>query len=446
LKLLAKNTEIDFKIVNLAVAAKCSCAGNEIMFEKIKDAKIKLSSSDLVLLDFSINDAAKLSVEDSAAVFRLQLCVEKLIRKLLSFNGDSNNPAVVLLEHNPFESVERHSHSHMQLRDRYKYGYTYVYRQLARHYAIPIWSYHDVVHSEFAHQHHLQKKYIDILQFKDTCALCGAIHPAWYVHLFTADLYGSILLTEMLKCTSPTNSHHNSIYNKNKHMKEVHENKSYNSQINRPLPAMLTTLNASMIQCNQSIPPLLRISAEDIVLNRTHIGSYHPHLSDSTIFPVLEDRPGKFGWVDEFPIGFIGGIKRALHLQLRNSSELPPLLVDIYNTETPMMLRIEYMRTYLNAGVILASVCGYWIGENIETYWADKISVSEFYLVNRRINFKVLCSKESRRDNGYRLSDAPTLELLHMFQGVGSIWDYNNTRTEKEKVKVIDVMLCAMET
>jgi len=86
------------------------------------------------------------------------------------------------------------------------------------------------------------------------------------------------------------------------------------------------------------------------------------------------------------------------------------------------------------------------VAENVETYWTDKISVSEFYLLNRRINFKVFCSKEMRRDNSYRQSDSPTVSLLHMLQGEGSIWDYNNTRTEKEKVKIIDVMLCAMAT
>jgi len=342
---VAKSNDVELNIVNFAVAAKCSCAGNEVIFEQL-NSQINISSSDLVLLDFSINDAAKLSVEESAAVFRLQLCVEKLIRKLLSYNGDSNNPAVVLLEHNPFDSADRISYKNMQLRDRYKFGYTNVYRRLARHYGIPVWSYHDVVHSEFAHQHPLQKKYIDILEFQDTCSSCGAIHPAWYVHLFTADLYGSIMQMEMLKCSSSSStSHHNSKHSKN-------------DNHNRPLPAMLTTVNATMMQCNQSIPPLLKISAEDIFLHRPHIGTYHPHLNND-IFPVLEDRPGKFGWIDEFPTGFVpSDEKRALHLQLRNSSELPPFLANIYDTETPMMLRVEYMRTYHNAGVFLASLCG----------------------------------------------------------------------------------------
>ena len=460
-------------IMNFAMAGTDSCHGRDVLVEDlIASKKFPFQSTDLVLLDYSINDAQKILLHDKGTAYNQQVCVEGLIRKLLtSGNSDSNGnrhhrhltsnhrngPTIVLLEFAPFESAEHIQftdlRSTMQQQQQQQQqqgdgrvgtitaipGYSHIYRRLADHYGVPIWSYYRAVtHSKDPGK----SSYLPTLQFRDILQACASIHPAWFVHLFTADLYASVLARAIGACSSSSTR-----------KAAVHHHHTPDN--NKELPPVLTAENTSTMQCNHSFPLLLHVSARTAATTTTTnataaaaAGSLKSNqqqkqpmdesIYNTTTFRLVEERSGKFGWIDEFPTGFNASYgPRKLLFHLRNNSGL----LSYSSHDAPLLVRVEFLRTYYNAGRFVATFCGHWIGNDVDTLWNTKISTSEVFFYVRRVDLQYVCSEHARRDNDLRQSTLPSLEIVHVFQGGQS-----TTRTAQEKVKILSIKVCIAKT
>jgi hypothetical protein len=135
---------------------------SKIMAEKVEstlrqDYNIsQLNATDLVLLDYSYNDAA----EDSIGM-------EDLIRVLLSMSVADSEPAIVILE-------TRKIVPHKAMR---------AYREVAEHYSVPLWSYRDFIHQNMIENRTNYEQLLQVYTLRDHALFniheIGWHHPAW---------------------------------------------------------------------------------------------------------------------------------------------------------------------------------------------------------------------------------------------------------------------------
>jgi len=373
-----------------------SAIAQEIYAEKIVWPKYSNSHVlDLVLLDYSVNDACELRDEkDLSAINNVEHGLEKLIRKIISlYSVNSLPPRIVLLNGMPIFH--------------YGYPYTKIYEKIARHYSIPIWSYNDVVKSEVMEQ----RSYAYILQWKDVCQECQAVHPAWYVHLFMADLYSAIIENEFQKCN----------------LLAVQPSKK--EEVPYKLPPPLSS-EGVLYRCNFT---MLRIA----VTNEVQIGKLIPQRVPSH-WQVVEEKGGKLGWIDEFPDDYnptaTNNQERVLSFEL-----IAPPSNNFYEHQGELLLRVIILRTYKNAGKFEVFLCGELIGGvAVDTCWANpskRVSTTDVHSIVIP-GFPASCTSKNLNNS------SPLLQLKHIWaHGVG----LNSTciRTERQKVKVMEVILCA---
>ncbi len=165
---------------NLAMGGHTSVLMAEVFTSQFKNANITtLTSSDLVLLDHSINDRGMQTIYAPM----LERGLELFIRELYFFSTPHSFPTIVLIELEPFSKYGGGSHH-----------YTFSYKKIASHYNLPIWSYRDAVNSVFATS--TQAHFLDYIRLVKNYA-GGLIHPPWFLHLFFADMIAGMLLEEI---------------------------------------------------------------------------------------------------------------------------------------------------------------------------------------------------------------------------------------------------------
>lgn len=115
-----------------------------------------LNATDLVLLDYSYNDAA----EDSIGM-------EDLVRGLLSMSAAGAEPAIIILE-------TRKIVPHKAMR---------VYREVAEHYSVPLWSYRDFIHQNMIENRSNYEQLLQVYTLRNHPIFSlqdkGWHHPAW---------------------------------------------------------------------------------------------------------------------------------------------------------------------------------------------------------------------------------------------------------------------------
>ena len=361
-----------------------------------------LTTLDLVLLDYSVNDACTMwGGTDTVKYHAVEHSIEWLIRRLLSLYSHLQ-PLIVLL--NGMPSVFYGG-----------YQYTTVYEEMARYYSIPLWSYDSVAQSQAI----MGKKYTSLLRWQDNCLECGAGHPSWPVHLFTADLYAAIMEEEFSRCPSSwTNS------------------SSEARQRPPVLPPPITGYEGIHF-CEFNAAPFLQISAEEVHHGHPHTGKY------SGGWRVEEDRPNKWGWIDEFAHdshhhgGSIAPAHRSLVFNLRDNGHLTNTSSSNNDTSSAdILVRVAFLKTYNNTGQFDIYLCGAFL-QSIDTCWGDpniRRSTTELSFIPVRRGVPSECKHDP----------SPTLEFRHVWM------DHTSSNTTRDygcerrfqKVKVIDVTVC----
>jgi len=390
--------------MDYGIGGTTSSIGQELYVEELYwPDYVKYRVLDLVILDYSVNDACEMwDGTDITAVNSVEHGLEQLVRKIITlYTVDDKPPKIVLINGMPSFHPG--------------YQYTRVYNRVAEHYSLPLWSYHDVVMSEAMKQ----LRYAYIMRWRDTCKECGDVHPAWYVHLFMADLYSAIIEKEFQRCTQ--------------------YQPSQEKAVPYQLPPALSA-EGVLHRCDSKIPTMLRVSVGGVVSNEVQIGKYLPH-STLSHWQVVEEKGGKLGWVDEFPDDFDPNTN---HQERVLSFELAaPPSSDFYKYQGELLLRIIILRTYKNAGKFEVFLCGEPIGgAAVDTCWANpnkRVSTTDVHSIVLQ-GFPASCSSKSLHNN----NSSPQLQVKHIWaHGVGP----NSTciRTERQKVKVMEVILCAVE-
>jgi hypothetical protein len=293
------------------------------------------------------------------------------------FSKADNFPCVVLLEFWPFSASEPVQQAQSDV------DYSLTYRALARHYQLPVWSLRDVVWS----LDDSQSRYANVLQFRGV--MPDFPHPNWWVHFFFADLLASVTLHYERECASKPEQGMQSVP-----------------------PRLYAADSNEDISCDPSIQPL--------VVAR-------PRLNDSTGnmsygWNILNDH-GKLGWVVES--------RNESAAELAFKIDDPNGVMDTSST----LLRIAYLRTYVNAGAAQVFICG----THIPTVWpqhqlfldalwpnykSNRVSTSEVasFIVPAEI-----CKKASRE-----------IKIVHQ----RIIDNHTISVRAKQKFKILSVHLC----
>ena len=380
---IRSKTTAKVNFISYAIGGTTSSTALQLYVETLP----KFSHLDLVLLDYSVNDACIMwGGNDAVTLNEVEHGMEWLIRRLLLMYRQIR-PQLVLLNGMPaiFHSG---------------YQYTTAYDKLAQHYSIPLWSYDIVAQSDAM----TNKSFSKVLRWEDNCKECG-LHPPWIVHLYTADLYAAIIEGEFNRCP-PSNSHSNSSDEKTESL---------------VLPAPLTGYDGIHL-CELDSPRHLDISAENVVRNNhhKHIGKY------SGGWRAVEDRKQKWGWIDEFDND--SSPHRSMFFKLQESDNL-------YKSKKDLLLRVAFLKTYNNTGKFDVYLCGMFL-QSIDTCWGDpnkRISTTELSFIPLSGGVPSGCNHDP----------SPTIEFRHVRV------DYANKTTDEEgcdrgfeKVSVSRVSVC----
>lgn len=277
------------------------------LFNKFDEIKVtSLTSQDVIFLDHSYNDRG---LSQPLYHHKILVGLESVIHNLLSMAENPSQPPMIII----FEDDTRPVKSAPDL------SYTLVYRQVAKYYGLRLYSYRDAVLSENAAR--LQSQYRKWLSYE----LYG--HPPWNVHLFYADLVAGALVSEFNTCGSTSEA------------------------IATPPPYIIPKpiANLSAITVFHCEVPIARLSYKDIV-GQTTVGKYH--IPRNNTWQVTLDHKMRGGII----------------LELNETSDFAavdhaPLVIDLgvtvdhLKSHKSMILQLEYMKSYENAGRIEVVFC-----------------------------------------------------------------------------------------
>jgi hypothetical protein len=307
-------------VVDLSWGATSSCTLSHIMIPRLRDKNITITSRDLLLYDYSVNDGV--SFVDAMALEKLKYCMEVTLEKLVHYSSDGFPPTIVLLELYPFKGLD----VTMQSPDSGS-SYPVAYRKLAKQYHLPIISYRDLYwHPLFRENLRRYPKLEYIVEYKWALPRNEDIHPPWVVH----DVYADII-SGALEFT-----HH--LCNNKERTDEI---------VSDPWATFRST------RTNADVVVVLKEEATD---------AKAPFLTPEEIsrlpygWKLYQDRVGKPGWIIEGSLLKKMWSQRVLtfnvHYQSNSSSTTPTPFSSLATLE------VSYMQTYQNAGGFRVQVCG----------------------------------------------------------------------------------------
>ena len=316
--------------VNMAVAAATPYYIASDFIRRLKELKINtLSHKDIIFIDYSLNEKGRYSIGNNH--FELENGMERLIRTILSVAVSPHSvPTIVLLETYPFPSPGGNFSG--------KVDYAQSYTKLAQYYRIPIWSFRDVYWSEFATTNPLQSPFIAELRPPD--------HPVWYVHLFFADIMAGIMQHEFENCfrfpVNLTSGPENIPYSIPPPLVQI---KDFNvcdekepSILDMSAQSVFHSLANSTSREEEGKQPVSRLFTGDWRVQRGNVPVPRESLATSPSWRLYEDRPRKFGWINEIPES-----DQAVESTILFDFKMPA-------GNGKFLLLINYLRTYSNAG------------------------------------------------------------------------------------------------
>jgi hypothetical protein len=299
-------------VIELAVGATTSCTLPHLLAKKLEAGGFNLTSRDLVLYDYSVNDGAAFT--SPAQLQRLQHCMETNLEKLAQYSQDGHPPAVILLEYYPYKSLNVREENPDPTD-----SYTKIYREVARQFHLPIISYRDLFWHPLFREHLKQfPKFADIVQNKWAEATNLDLHPPWIVQDLLADVVaGALDLTHHL-CKNRMGDSLIEIATEQRQSSPIHEQIVI-------LDEVATIANAPFL------------TPEEV--HRLPHG-----------WNLYQDRLGKPGWIAEEQVGGKNVFDAILTFTVPDSTSSVP-------ANSPATLEVSYMQTYKNAGAFIVVVC-----------------------------------------------------------------------------------------
>ena len=363
---------------NLGYAAHNSYRMQDIVIEFTKKNGIRqFEFSDIIFLDFAMNDNI---CSLAAEVHQLQVGIESMIRKIYLISSQTDPPTIVLLD--GMASTMMTGYCSMR--------YIEVYQKIALHYNLVYWSYRDAV-TLANYTSRSQKTFEPYVKWQ--LNTLNNAHPSWFLQLFTADLYAGALIDGFQKC------------------------KAIPSAAATPLSLPPPLYSDTDLHCQRDYQPLLSINYESL-----HEGRYSDVVGLYRSVPVnawllREDVKGKGGFVRElnysspaYPIPY-----NEFDARLVFTLNMTQLSVEeVLKLGKLVHLKVEYLRTYHNAGVADVYFCGQRILFHIahrvtpiDALWVDyqhfKYSLPSVLI--HQLDFHACLSNNS--------SSVPTLEIVH---------------------------------
>ena len=382
-------------VINLAIGgATSSYMSNEILM-LLNDSNItKLTSNDIILIDHSVNDG--MTYSNKVGIIELFTGLSNLIYRLLYISQLNNYPTIILLEQWPFRSgystdSNRPYNDNYNDNDNYKgnthlinkydpYDYHHIYVNISKQFKIPLYSYRDMIWSKYVEYN--QSDYKNYLRFHHNVDF-GYQHPPWYIHLYYADFIANILQFELLNCYNNSYNSNNIIINNERTINDMNillNNTNNNNHNNN---------NNHHDHCIENIEPFIDISAIHMINKQQIIGNITMKPENSWKF--IEESNEKYGWI------------HTNNNTINNDSNTNNNLIDnkynsvlkiefninnnnnniLKNKNKLFLLKIHYLKTYLNSGSIDLFICNKYI-KTIDSLWKDyemyKYSLTEIYL------------------------------------------------------------------
>ena len=326
--------------------------------------KIKYKSNDIIFIDYSVNDQKELFHDLKLVEFGL----EGLIRHFLKHNS-----SVIILESNPQTGkrmgLSNGSNNFMKPNSE-TVGYFIPYRKLAEYYSLPIWSYHDMVWNDYVDTKQL--KYSEYIRWNKVNSLRYE-HPHWFAHLFLADLVSASWITLNQSC-------YMSLTDQNL-KNEIFTQNSYNSN---NLPKAIAITFDQGCNKNSEVPIHVEaINEYNKIINNSAINtqyfkmfnknqfniSYLSHYlkSDDKLVPYMygwhlyEESKGKPGWIST-------GFSQITNQTHENLIHFTLNMTNYIKERNKLVLKLSFLRTYKNAGIIDVFMCEKLIG-TIDSLW-----------------------------------------------------------------------------
>jgi len=342
------------------------------------------TSNDIVFLDYSANEANKgHKFRDKKTVREYEFGAEALIRRVFMNSLPRSFPTVIYLANtpNPFVNVQDES-GHF---DRW-------YLELARHYNATVWSYRDAILAATALRNNHQADASSIpseggqcttltdrglaLDYLDYMHYGDRIHPSWHVHMFQADLYAALFEHELHACDNPMLRDMDPASPSKWGMIFSSENLDFNracqSRTVADLPTELFGLSdmSKEVLCDTKLrsTPLLDLSYNVLVdphrkrkVGEPIFGSFQSTPPDE--WKLAEDVVGRGGFISstiDAKLKF--SLSNLTYAEFHNSKLVP--------STHRVLVEIEYLRTYENAGMVDVNICGNTVGV-INGLWGD---------------------------------------------------------------------------
>lgn len=301
--------------INLASGGMNSHYMSQRIVSDLENSKVsKFTKSDIIFIDYSVNDALSNCNGEASTLDLCENGLDLLIQELFSYSLPQEWPTVILLEMYPTDS------------------YLEIYRKVASKYKLPIWSYHDMIWSNYSYTPNMQN-FIEYLRFKKNINF-GHQHPMWFVQLYYADLIGSLLIQEFHACAiADLNS------------TTAPRSRDQSEMSFRPSKELLD------VTCSMEDLHSLDIDARRIFENKTVIGTFQSH--PITSWKVIEDHKMKFGFIDSI----MSTETVSCSLNDKYDSSLTFLFESDKTFDHSMIISIDYFRTYHNAGVVDVFLC-----------------------------------------------------------------------------------------
>lgn len=367
--------ELQFAIHDLTAPGTTSVEQAMKFAENYRLHDIHLKSTDIILIDYSVNDGTiyQHRLKD------LQYGLESFIRRLLILG---NFPTIIVLE-----SLPSIIYNHIAFHPPVESDYSQVYRAVAKHYALPVWSYHDLVWSDAISA----TSFADFVRWSNNNRNSKE-HPPWFVHLFMADAFATAWQSTVEACEKPIRL-----------------------SANLALPAPLTeALEKQSLACEENSYYSLALSAPDEYLLSPDAQYFN--LQGSTAgWQLVSERGGKVGYIAD-----VNAPEATMVLPF-NLTEL------VIKGST---LKIEYLKTHFNAGGAEVSVCGHVLGE-VDALWKEetlKYSNNEI-VVYRVCRMAQYCAQDTH----------PAIVIKH------KLLSNRLVQRNLQKFKIVSVSMCSHE-
>lgn len=308
---------------------------------------------------------------------------------------------------------------------------------------MPLWSYRDVVWSSVLEDDKsktLMKEFIRFLH--NTEAL--NFHPTHFIHLFYADLIAAIMSREFHECFLQGG-------NSSKAFSESEMNSSV---------AINKILKQNEVQdnhlCLQGTEPFVEVRSRQIYrlqqTTKINMSSIYSVLPVNTKKWVLsEDKKGKFGWIDEGSINDECIQKAVVTINHNQRDRCYSSILSFPFSKSPSvsgkrnLIRIHYLKTYINAGIVDVYLCGKFL-TSLDALWKD---FNKYHYSYNDIYYFEYDSTITQHEteygycNGKELANKTELFKVEFKKVMNEeLHNENQNPRNQQKFKVVDLKVC----